>query len=230
MENKEWVNFWVEYGKQAQSKDPQTQVLRTINKLPIEKEKWEFCLEYIEGQLEVNASDDILDLCCGNGLISQRLSPKCNSVVAVDVSEDLLHGIDVKKYPNIKPICSDIRKLDFKEGAFSKIIIYAAIQYLSLKETVLLFENVKKWLRPGGIFFIGDIPDHSKRWTFFNSKEREAVYFNTVKEEADIVGTWFDSEWLKKLADYSGFKQAELIEQHPDMIYYFFRFDMKITN
>jgi len=225
-----WAKFWVDYGKDIEGKDPQTQVLRTFNKQPIEPEKWEFTLKFIEDTLEINESDDALDLCCGNGLISHRFAETCKSVTSVDVSEELVSQIDTKKYPNINAFTKDIRELDFEANSFSKIIIYAGVQYLDNKETIIFFESVYKWLEDDGLFFLGDIPDIDKRWTFFNNKEREKVFFDNIKEEKQIVGTWFSQNFLTKLADYCGFSESRIILQHEDMIYSSFRYDMLIRN
>jgi cyclopropane fatty-acyl-phospholipid synthase-like methyltransferase len=229
METTEWIRFWKEYGEQAAEKDSQSQVLRTLNKQPIAPLDWNNTLNYLTAQLEINPADVVLDLCCGNGLIAQHLAPKCNSVTAIDVSEHLLDQIDIQQHSNITVKCQDIRSLEFEEHTFSKIVFYAGVQYFTLQETVVLFNNFMKWLKPGGILFLGDIPDEEKRWTFFNTPEREGVYFDAVLNGRDIVGTWFHREWLKKLGDYSGLRSGLIIDQAPYMIYSFFRYDAKFV-
>jgi cyclopropane fatty-acyl-phospholipid synthase-like methyltransferase len=185
-------------------------------------------MEHIINSLDLNPSDIVLDLCCGNGLITQMLSEKCKSVTAIDISEELINQIDVEKYQNIETMVSDIRDVEFEKDAFSKIIIYAGIQYLSYKETILLFRAVFKWLQTNGIVYIGDIPDINRIWRFYNNTERESIYFNSIVDETPIVGTWYSQDFLKKMAQYCGFKNVKIIHQHKDMIYSHFRFDMHI--
>jgi len=229
MENNYWINFWTDHAVSSKGKDEQVRVMRTLNKQPISEQKWELTLDHIKKVLELNTADVVLDLCCGNGLIAKYISSYCSQVTTVDISKELLNDINTIEFTNIQSICSDIRKVDFNEEQFSKIILYSSLQYLTYSETVSLFENVYRWLKPGGIAFIGDIPDMDRLWTFFNNNERETAYFESVKEEKEIIGTWFNKEWLQKLSSYAKFKEGIILDQHPAMIYSFFRYDMKLV-
>lgn len=224
-----WTDFWKNYAKDSTGKDDQTQVLRTFNKKPIDKKLWEFTLNDIVKQLEPSSDDVMLELCCGNGLISQYLSPMVKKITSVDVSKDLINSIDSVKYPNIERVVSDIRQLHYNPLSFDKVIIYAGIQYLTLAETTEIFEQVYRWLKPRGIFFLGDIPDYNKRWFFYNNPERQAVYFQNLKDGKDVVGTWFDPEFFEKLSSFVGFSDSMLIPQPPNLIYAKFRYDYKLV-
>ena len=224
-----WAEFWKSYGKEATGKDEQTQVFRTFNKEPISKELWAFTLKCIEKQIEPSPDDVLLELCCGNGLISRHFSPMFKKVISVDVSEELIRSIDREQYSNILTVLSDIRELNFDDSSFNKIIIYAGIQYLTHAETTILFEQAFRWLKPGGIFFLGDVPDSNKRWVFYNNRERQSIYFQNLKEGKAIVGTWFESKFFEKLGVFVGFNNSVLIPQHPDLIYSKFRYDYKFV-
>ena len=221
-----WTNYWLEHSKNIKGKKPQSQVLRTFNKQDINDDKWNLTLSHVIKYLDLRTSDIVLDLCCGNGLITREISKKCMSVTAVDISDELISEINVESNNNIKIIVQDIRDVEFENNTFSKVIIYAGIQYLNYKETLLLFKAVYNWMKIDGIFFIGDIPDINRIWHFYNTKQRESIYFNSIEEEAPIVGTWYNKDFLQKLANYCSFKEVEIIEQHKDMIYSHFRFDM----
>jgi ubiquinone/menaquinone biosynthesis C-methylase UbiE len=185
-------------------------------------------LLYIEKMIRIRSTDRVLDLCGGNGLIAKHLAPKCKSITVVDIAEELINKIDRSKYKNINAIIADIRNLDFKKNAFSKIIIYAGIQYLTYKETIFLFENTFRWLADDGLIFLGDIPDLSRIWSFFDSKEREGIFFESLRNDKPIVGTWFHKDFLQKLAVYCGFRKCSVIDQSANMIYSHFRYDMLI--
>lgn len=193
-DNNYWIKFWKEHGNATRDADEQTQVLRTSNKKPVSPELWQFTLQGIEDQIQIGPSDTLLELCSGNGLISRHFASFCSQVTAVDVSSDLLAPIEASLRENIRTIASDIRDVDFEPESFSRVIIYAGIQYFTLAETIALFEKVYRWLTPGSIFFLGDVPDSRKRWVFYDSIERERIYFDNAKENRDIIGTWFDPE------------------------------------
>jgi ubiquinone/menaquinone biosynthesis C-methylase UbiE len=223
MENNYWIDFWKDHGASSNKSDIQTQVLRTLNKKPISNDLWEYTLEEIDKIFIINQNDRVLDLCCGNGLLSQHFVEKGATVVAVDVSDELLSQMN--HVDAIKTINSDIRHLEFKAGSFDKVIIYAGIQYLTNKEAVELLKRVYSWLKPEGVLFIGDIPDVSKLWSFYNSVERKKAYFDNLLNDTAIVGNWYDIQWLESLTSFIGFNFGTVIPQNPKLIYSNFRFD-----
>ena len=222
-----WTEFWTDYGRTVREKDEQTQVLRTSNKKPISAELWNFTLDGIVKQIELSDHDEVLELCCGNGLISRHIAESGQNVTAVDISEDLLQNL--RDYDNITTQQGDIRQIDFETDRFSKIVLYAGIQYLTWGESVSVFQKVFKWLKPDGIFFVGDIPDAARKWHFYDSPEREATYFDNLSLGKAIVGTWFDQDFLEKLGAYTGFSKSIHIPQHRDLIYSSFRYDFKFV-
>lgn len=222
-----WLEFWNAHGRSAAQADEQTQVLRTSNKQPITPECWQLTLDYIDEQFPVGITDDLLDLCSGNGLFTAYFSPRCRSVTAVDISVDLLNNLNQRNLLNVKTLRSDIRKIRFKKGAFSRILLYAGIQYLSEGEAVEIFREMFQWLKPGGLLFIGDIPDRKRLWSFYDTPDRRKLYFDNQISGQDVVGTWFDESWLLLLAQNSGFHKVNVIQQPPEQIYAHFRFDLK---
>lgn len=221
-----WKDFWQSHAKSTVADHLQRQVLRTLNKKPIAEEQFHEILKYVKDKIKLAKRDDVLDLCCGNGLITTFLASCCKSVIGVDFAEELISQINLKKYNNISIIVEDIRRVSFEEQSFDKVVLYAGLQYLSYKETVLLFERVMSWLRTNGLFLIADIPDRERMWGFFNSEEREKVYFDTLKNEKPIVGTWFDRDWLVKLGRYVGFKKTKTLSQPKEFPYAHYRFDL----
>ena len=223
--NNYWIDFWKDYSADISNKGEQTQVLRTFNKKPIDKATWEFTLKTIQAPLNLVASDDVLELCCGNGLISQYISSKVKSVMSVDVSKELIDELRSKNIGNIHAVSSDIRTLEVEDNKFDKIIIYAGIQYLDHSETIVLIKNIFSWLKPNGIVLLGDIPDSAKLWEFYNSDERESVFFDHCENNTDVVGTWFEKAFFEKLSKYAKFASCRVLEQNDKLIYSSFRYD-----
>ena len=157
-ENDYWTTYWTTH-QIIENENPHCQVARTVNKIPINQQKWEFHLNQIEQILNLNPSDTLFDLCAGNGLITMPLSLKCQSVTAVDISNTLLKKIDIKLYPTITVITADTRNIDLPSEAFSKGLMYCALQHFSERETIGIFETIYQTLMQGGSFLVGDIPD-----------------------------------------------------------------------
>lgn len=223
-----WKNFWSHHADSAQSASPQTQVLRTLNRQPIEEEVFSRIVASILHGLVLDMELDCLDLCCGNGLITTEIANNVRSVVAIDFAKTLIEQIDLERYPNIQTRCSSVIETEFPHHSFDRILLYAGLQYFTLAETAQLFNSAVKWLRPGGMLYIGDIPDMTRIWSFFNSQDREDAYFEALRRQEPIVGTWFVPEWLKRLGRSSGFCQVEVIDQHNDLPFAHYRFDIRL--
>ncbi|MBL0126371.1 MAG: class I SAM-dependent methyltransferase [Flavobacteriales bacterium] len=229
MSDDRWLQFWRDHGRKSRSADEQTQVLRTFNKAPIDADRWEFTLEELERAFPVDRDDDVLDLCCGNGLFTAYFASRSRTVTSVDVSPDLLQVLKQRNLPNVTTLCSDMRAAEFQDGSFSRILLYAALQYIDEQESIELVKRMARWLRPGGLLFIGDVPDRTRMWAFYNTEERRSLYFENLAAGREVVGTWFEPVWLSNLSAYCGFTKIEMLSQHPDLIYAHFRFDMLLT-
>jgi len=238
-----WRTFGEEHARSTSAQHPQCQVLRTLNKEPIGKAGLARLLKDIEEKMAIQPGDEVLDLCCGNGWITTHLASKCKHVIGVDFVQELIDQIDLEKYPNISTVLADAREVEFEEKSFDKVIIYAGIQYLSYKETDDLFNGIQylsyketddlfnsivRWLTDGGILFIGDIPNQERIWNFFNTNERAQAYFDSIRNEEPILGTWFSPQWLAELGKQAGFQGIEILSQHDDLPGSHYRFDMAL--
>jgi ubiquinone/menaquinone biosynthesis C-methylase UbiE len=221
-------NYWRNHYKlSSKHKDPQMQVGRTLNKVPISGELFKKLLKKIEENLEIGREDVVLDLCCGNGLITNYLAPKCKFIVGVDFTEKLIDEMNKgKKSDNIIGIVNDITTMKFKDNSFDKILFYFSIQHISHEQTVRLFNSVNKWLKKGGLFYVGDILDNDRIWNFFNTRSREDFYFKSVENENPMPGTWYTKGFLEKLGNYANFRECSVVEQSKEFIHSHYRFDM----
>ena len=225
-DNEYWSRFWSEYKADVADKDEQSQVLRTRNKMPIDGEKWELTLRTVAAQLELSGSDTLLDLCCGNGLFAAAFSNRIASVEAVDISAPLIERLNARALSNVHAEAKDIRDAAFDDQSFSKVLWYAGIQYIDEGHIVQMLRKIRRWMKPGGILLIGDIPDRSKLWTYFNDAARQAAYFDGLAHRQPIIGTWLDAEWIEKLCLSAGFSEAHAIAQNAGLIYADFRYDL----
>lgn len=220
-----WEKFWntndmiLRYGIHQK-------IGRTINGIPISNEDWESVLNDLTQHLQLKKDDVVLDIASGSGAIALPFSEKVKSITAIDISKQLLDSIDYRT--NLIKIKADIRNYEFEENSFSKIIFYFAVQHFTEQETVCLFSKIYKWLKPGGLCFIGDIPDIDKRFIFFNSIEREKIYFNKISSGNPIIGTWFKKDFMLKLSSWAGFSKSIILDQPQDYINAHYRFDIKL--
>lgn len=245
----DWVHFWKLHGKMSFGKNPHFQALRTCNGQPIPDSQFNSIVNDLEDKLQLKKEHELLDLCCGNGSISEILAEQVHQMVAVDVSDDLLAAFK-NNYSNINKECGDVRDISFTDNSFDRIVLYAALQYFTLQETKILFEKMNRWLRKGGCVVLGDIPDfmqwkefsnkseqwptellkefstNSEQWAFFDNSEWRLHYSQGIEDDnVRLIGTWFNREWLRETANFAGFAHCDIISQDKLLPFSHYRFD-----
>ena len=221
-----WAKFWSEYDFDANSTDEQSQVFRTRDRAPIEKDAWEHTVKLVANHMQFKPNDTLLDICCGNGLFIQAFCGLVESISAVDISDRLINSLKSKNIANVDAFSDDVRNISFPESSFSKVLWYAGIQYLPESDIVNFLKQLRSWIKPNGVVLIGDIPDRQKLWDYFNTRDRLDAYFDGIGSNKPIIGTWLDADWVEGLCLHAGFKKVEIIQQDPKLIYSDFRYDV----
>ena len=221
-----WATFWRQQGRAATNQVPQAQVLRTQSGKPLPQGQFEPIVEHTLNLLKPAPHHDALDLCCGNGLITLPLLNCCRTVLAIDISSDLIAVLKANVHPQLSTQVADVRNAELPESCFDRVLLYAALQYFSPLETLALLHRVHRSLRPGGMFLVGDIPDANRQWQFFSSAQRRVDYFQNLEQGTPLIGFWFDAEWLKFAGEYVGFASQSMHLQPETFPYAHFRFDM----
>lgn len=224
-----WQEYWNVFPLDNVG-DLQRQVGRTRNKKTVTSELWDRTLGFVWENMEITPVSQVLELCCGNGMLTLPLARRVKSVTAIDYSVPLMDALakqlDVESIGNVTTITGDVNKMDIPEEKFSHVLMYFAIQHFSEKDAIILFERVIKTLKRGGRFYIGDIPDRAKLWEFANTDDYASMYFNSVKSGVPAIGSWFLHDDLLKLSKWAGFSNAEIITQPEYQINSRYRFDL----
>ena len=66
-------SFYKEHPKTCEPDDFWGQVMRTVNGKPVGEEQIQMIIDSVISTLEITESDVLLDLCCGNGALTDRL-------------------------------------------------------------------------------------------------------------------------------------------------------------
>jgi len=124
----------------------------------------------------------LLDLACGTGSISERMSLMGYDVIGVDNSEEMLNIAIEKKYNKnleIQYLCQDMRKFDMFGTVGITLCVLDSINHLAdLKDVRKVFENVSFFSEMDGLF-IFDVN------TVY--KHRSILADNTFTYETDSV-------------------------------------------
>ncbi|MBL7086008.1 MAG: class I SAM-dependent methyltransferase [Candidatus Cloacimonetes bacterium] len=99
-----------------------------------------------------------LDLCCGTGWTTYKVSKVADKVIGIDYSKDAIK-IAKSKYQNSNIIYKVMNALDLKfdNERFDVVICMEAIEHFSKKEGLNLINEAYRVLKRGGVF-IGSTP------------------------------------------------------------------------
>ncbi|MCI5055372.1 methyltransferase domain-containing protein [Phaeodactylibacter sp.] len=220
--------YWKSYWKNVHITDPQITVGRTKFGDPVSAKAFSKEITFINKKLKVSDKENLLDLCAGNGLISDFFAPLVNQVTAVDISEVLLENF-ISRMPNIEKICQDLNEFDFRKYHYHKVIWHFSIQHFSLSNSVQIIKKCLDNIQEGGVFYIGDVPDLDKKWQFYSLPEYRSFYFDKLINGQDHIGTWFQKSFFIHLLDYLGYKDRYEIISKPEFHFNSgYRFDLLI--
>lgn len=120
-------------------------------------ESHSFVHEYGDGVVELldRASDDrVLDLGCGTGHLTARLSEGGGSVVGIDSSLDMVSRAR-NSYPELEFVHTDARSLtDDVDSSFDAIFSNAALHWIPEQDMDRVLSSVTELLRPDGQFVV----------------------------------------------------------------------------
>ena len=202
------------------------QVGKTINGQEISENQIRIIVDAIAKALSLNSKDSIIDLCCGNGLITKELELLANEIVGIDFTDGLI--LAAKKYkssPNIKDINSDVLGFDLSHlSGIKKILMYEALQHFSPSQLGTLLGKLEI-LAPGALIFIGSIPDKDKLRAYYDTEEKFAFYIQRESEGAPHIGKWWSMAEIDQIASAYGFK-ALFLPQESTLYTAYYRFDV----
>ena len=124
----------------------------------------------------------VLDLACGTGLLTRQLAARAETVVGLDVSEEMLQQARSRTTTdNIRYVHHDFRNFSLDETFDAAVCGGDSLNYVeTVAEASDVFRCVHRHLRPGG-FFVFDVLDE----TAFRALAQ-------VKLVANVGSEWFE--------------------------------------
>ena len=109
---RDWRSYWAHAVENAGTGDLFQQVGRTIGGNPEPDEQVEIHVKSVADLLKLNEKDVLLDLCCGNGMVTARFSPLCSTVIGVDYSNELIHvAKSINSASNVVYVCGSVEDI-----------------------------------------------------------------------------------------------------------------------
>lgn len=240
-EDRDWRGYWNEVEPLASSHldDALKQVGKTQMGVPVGTEQIDMILYAIRNALDLDECDHVVDLGCGNGLVSERIADKVASVLGLDASSRLIE--DAQRFRATETLKFEVG--DFTDprllsawpgsrnpGKIWKWYSYEVIQHLTPVEfeTFLATVSAKvqgdnKGSSPGLKLFLGSIPDRARIRDFYDTPERWEYYQRNLADGVEQIGTWWEQKELLELAEAAGFR-CEIRPQNPKLYTSHYRF------
>jgi 2-polyprenyl-3-methyl-5-hydroxy-6-metoxy-1,4-benzoquinol methylase len=227
--HRDWRTCWNSVDERAAPQDFLRQVGWTIGGQPVGGEQVSLAVEAAHANLRLKGSDRLLDLCCGNGLVTAQLAARCASVYAVDFSEHLLEVARQYHCPSnvhyLSTSVTDLTGAQLGKWRPDKISMLAALQHFTVHGLIQLIDTIGDLTRRAAPIYFSDVPDVHRLYTFYNTPERRGDYERRRLAGVEAIGTWWSRRHLVELFASKGYA-LEFVELSPRRSSAHYRFDM----
>lgn len=207
--NRDWRAYWNAVGERAGPQEFFRQVGWTIGGQPVDDDQVALAVEAAQAALDLNSPDRLLDLCCGNGLVTSRLARSCASVYALDFSRDLIEAaIRYHSGPNLRYLhggVSDLNSAQLDGWQPNKVCMLVALQFFAAETLVRLIHAVSILTGHAALLYASDIPDIDHLYDFYDTLERRADYEQRRAAGIEAIGTWWSRRHLAELFESKGY-------------------------
>ena len=220
----EWEERW-NRADMVKATDSCEQVGRTLNGKNYSAEQISILTNRIRDLLQASPEKVLLDLACGNGMMTYRIAPHFKSVKAIDFSAPLIQTArDKFARGNIEYLVGNAIELDSVREKYDCILVYFAFQYFNPDQARKMFAHFKRLLKPDGRILLGEVADGDRVWNFYPGlKGRGRFYFDLLRGEPTI-GHWWKPLDLLKLVEEMGWALT-ISYQKSDLPAHYFRYD-----
>ena len=206
-----WQEFWEGYRKTEieGEQDLFFEVGKTVNQRPISEAAFKLSIGLVARDLELGPKDRLLDLCCGNGLITLPLALLVREIRAVDFAQHLIaNARKFRQAPSITYVCagavSYMRELAASKSYVpSKILLGDALAYFEPEALGSILLSATNLTDRKFVFLATGIPSDELKGNFYNTPERVRRFEENQLREAntnDGIGRWWHTCELEQLA------------------------------
>jgi SAM-dependent methyltransferase len=183
------------------------QIKRSVGGKPVGEDQIAMIVDAIRDGLMLRVGDVLLDLCCGNGALSDRIFDLCQGGVGVDFSRVLIEIAhkNFERPPQRRYLCDDAVKFALEtQGArcFTKALCYGSFQYLTARDAERLLRTLGERFAKVGRLFIGNLPDRALIREFYGDRYVPGV----EADNESPLGIWRTVDEFSDLARRAGWR------------------------
>jgi SAM-dependent methyltransferase len=205
----DWRDFWNSYRKATvESEDDLfVEVGKTVGGRPISRAHFRLTIERIAARLRLTPNDRLLELCCGNGLVTRALAPVVAEIEAVDFSKHLIaHARAETKSGKLRYFCADVLEhlatlAESPSFLPTKILLGDALAYFEPATFCAMLTQISCLTNGRFLFLATNIPCDELKWNFYNTPERRERFAENQRQAGntnDGLGRWWSKEELTR--------------------------------
>lgn len=229
---RDWKSFWnsidTQQGKDNDWSAMMAQVGKTIQRKPISDEQFKQAYGKIVKALSLTKKDNVLDICCGNGVITMQIANYVNAIFGVDYSQPLIDVANSHKPGNATYFCGSALDDSFVgligNRRFEKIYMNESLQHFAEVDFSKILDNFIAVGEDQALFYMTGIPEKKNLFAFYDTEERRKDYYERVANGTEAVGTWWEREYLVDVARAKGLS-IKTLDQPADYYTSHYRFD-----
>jgi SAM-dependent methyltransferase len=226
---RDWGSHWAGAVTETRPDDFLSQVGCTINGQPCDPAQTDLLERSIRERLALGPSDIVLDLCCGNGLVTHRIATGVRRIYGIDFSAALIDVASSRFIgPNIRYACrpaTALDRADFDGDHITKVYVSTALQYFDRQSIPSLMASIRSVSGAAAPIFFTDIPDVDHLYDFYNTPERRADFHRRRVAGDEAIGTWWNKQALAALVAGSDYT-VEIMRQDTARYGAHYRFDL----
>jgi SAM-dependent methyltransferase len=207
----DWRAFWNSITQRVARDDLMGQVGRTVMGRPIAGDQIDLVAMTIVDGLELGPEDLLIDLCCGNGVITERLAEHCSSAFGVDYSGPLIEVARRRSSGKVRyfeAAAEDIAELGLP-AVPAKISLNQGAQHMSKASLDAVVQAISRHLDVDRIV-LTDVPDRARVFALYDTPERRAEYLRRRRAGNEAIGTWWDRTGLEAIFQAHGYDAISL--------------------
>ncbi len=207
---KDKFSFYKEYPKTCHEDDFWGQVKRTVNGRAVSEEQISMIVSTCTNALCLNQKDKLLDLCCGNGALTDLFFNYCAGGLGVDFSEYLVDiaNKNFNRLPDRQYLLQDavsFCQTPYQAEIYTKAICYGSFSYLEKTSAELLLFHLFHNFPYLSHVFIGNCPDKDMAKTFYSER---SVINPELDNPNSAIGIWRTKDEFRTIAEKYGWQVA----------------------